>query len=94
MNALNEAFSVPIFVTQKLIKRNEVKPINSHPKKSIIRLPEDTKNIILMINNNKNKINLSTSGSYLKYENAYKNTKTAIEVVNKTKLNDIVSTIK
>ena len=66
VNALKAALRVPIFVTQKFIKRNDVSPISSHPKNSITKLPEDTKKIILIINNSKNKINLSTSGSYLK----------------------------
>ena len=38
--------------------------------------------------------NLSTKGSYLKYENAYINTNKAIVVVSKIKLNEIVSTKK
>jgi hypothetical protein len=64
--ALNAAFSVPILATQKLISKNEVKPINSQPKKSIIIFPEDTKINILIIKEDKNNINLSTRGSYLK----------------------------
>ena len=69
--ALNAAFNVPTRVTQKLIKKNDVRPINSQPKKIIIKLPEETKKIILIIKEHKNNINLSTNGSYLKYENAY-----------------------
>jgi len=38
-----------------------------------------------------NNKNLSTNGSYLKYENAYINTKNAIVVVNNIKLKEIVS---
>ena len=38
--ALNEAFSVEIFVNQKFIKTNEDKPINSHPRKKFIKLLE------------------------------------------------------
>jgi hypothetical protein len=34
-------------------------------------LPEDTKKIILIIKEHKNNKNLSTNGSYLKYEKAY-----------------------
>ena len=55
---------------QKLIKQKEVKPINSQPKNNIIVLPEETKNNILTTKDNKNNKNLSTSGSYLKYEKA------------------------
>lgn len=64
--ALKAAFSVPTLATQKLINKNDVNPINSQPKKSIIKLPEDTNTNILIINADKNKINLSTRGSYLK----------------------------
>jgi len=69
-NALKDDFNVDVLVVQKLIKKKEVKPINSHPKKSMIKLPEDTKKIILTTNDNKNNKNLSTKGSYRKYENA------------------------
>jgi hypothetical protein len=64
--ALNAAFSVPTRVTQKLIKKKDVKPISSQPKNNIIKLPEDTKNSILIIKEHKNIKNLPTNGSYLK----------------------------
>jgi hypothetical protein len=57
-------------VVQKLIKQKEVNPINSHPRNNIIVLPEVTKKIILITNERINNKNLSTRGSYLKYENA------------------------
>lgn len=69
--ALKAAFKVPIRVTQKLIKKKDVSPINSQPKKSMITFPEETKKSILNIKEHKNNKNLSTKGSYLKYENAY-----------------------
>ena len=53
--------------------------------------PDDTKNIILITKDNINNKKRSTNGSYLKYENAYINTKSAIVVVKKIKLNDMVS---
>ena len=62
-NALNDDFNVAVLVVQKLIKKKEVNPISSQPKKSIIKLPEDTKKTILIINDNKNNKNLSTKGS-------------------------------
>ena len=65
--------------------------MSSQPKNNIIKLPEETRNIILIINEHKNKINRSTNGSYLKYENAYIYTNKPIVVVNKIKLNDVVS---
>lgn len=65
-NALKAALNVLDLVTQKLIRKKEVKPINSHPKNSIIKLPENTKNTILTINKLNKIINLSTKGSYLK----------------------------
>jgi hypothetical protein len=67
--ALNAAFKVPILLDQKLIKKNEVIPIISHPKNKTIKLPELTNNIILKINKFKKSKSLSTNGSYLKYEN-------------------------
>lgn len=65
-NALNAAFNVLIFVDQKLIKKNEVRPINSHPKNKTNRLPPKTSIHILIINKLINKNNRSTWGSYLK----------------------------
>jgi len=63
VNALNADLSVATFVVQKLIKQKEVKPISSHPKNNIIVLPEVTKKIILITNDNKNNKKRSTSGS-------------------------------
>ncbi len=91
VKALKADLSVAVFVVQKLIKKKEVKPINSQPKKSIIVLPEVTKNNILITKDNINNKNLSTSGSYLKYENAYIKTKKAIVVVSNIKLKEMVS---
>ena len=65
-NALKAAFSVPIRDTQKLINKNDVKPINSQPKNSIIKLLADTNINILIINDAKNSKKRSTRGSYLK----------------------------
>ena len=64
--ALNADFIVAIFVVQKLIKQNDVKPINSQPKNNIIVFPDETKKIILTTNDKIKSKNLSTSGSYLK----------------------------
>ena len=91
VNALNADLSVAAFVVQKLIRQKDVKPINSQPKNNITILPEATKNNILITKDNIKSRNLSTKGSYLKYENAYINTKRAIVVVNNIKENDIVS---
>ena len=91
VNALNADLSVAAFVVQKLIRQKEVKPINSQPKNNIIILPEATRNNILITNDRIKSKNLSTKGSYLKYENAYINTKRAIVVVNSIKEKDIVS---
>jgi hypothetical protein len=63
---LKAAFNVLIFVTQKFIKKKDVKPINSHPKNNINVFPDDTKKSILRIKRHKNNKNLSTNGSYLK----------------------------
>lgn len=88
---MNADFKVATFVVQKLIRQKDVNPINSQPKNNIIVLPDVTKKIILITNDRINNKNLSTNGSYLKYENAYINTKNAIVVVNSIKLNEIVS---
>jgi hypothetical protein len=69
--ALNAALSVPTREDQKLIKKKDVKPIISHPKNKLIRLPEETKKTMLIINIFKKRTNLSTKGSYLKYEKVY-----------------------
>ena len=91
VKALNADFSVAAFVVQKLIRQKEVNPINSQPRKSIMVLPDTTRKIILITKDKINNKNLSTSGSYLKYENAYINTKNAIVVVNNIKLKEMVS---
>ena len=70
VNALNADFKVAALVVQKLIKQKDVKPISSQPKNSIMVLPDATKKIILITNDNINSKNLSTKGSYLKYEKA------------------------
>lgn len=70
VNALNADFKVAVLVVQKLIKKKDVRPINSHPKNNIIVFPEDTKKSILTTKDNRNNKNLSTNGSYLKYEKA------------------------
>lgn len=67
--ALNADLKVPTLFDQKLIKKNDVKPINSQPKIIIIKFPDNTNKIILNIKKFKNTNNRSTKGSYLKYEN-------------------------
>lgn len=64
--ALKAAFNVLIFVDQKFIKKNDVNPINSHPKKRTNKLPPNTNIHILIINKFMNKNKRSTWGSYLK----------------------------
>jgi hypothetical protein len=59
-----------ILKVQKFIKKKEVNPINSHPKKRVIKLEEQTKKTILSIKKFKKIMSLSTLGSYLKYEKA------------------------
>jgi hypothetical protein len=89
--ALKAAFNVDILVDQKFIKKNEVKPINSQPKKRTNILPLVTRQIILITKQLIKRINLSTFGSYLKYEKLYIYTNTAIVVVRNIKLNEIGS---
>lgn len=50
VKALKAAFNVATLVVQKFISKNEVKPINSHPKNIEITFPELTNNIILITN--------------------------------------------
>jgi hypothetical protein len=64
--ALKAAFKVPVRVDQKFIKKNEVTPIISHPKYSIIKFPANTNITMLITKESINKINLVTFGSYLK----------------------------
>jgi len=66
--ALNALFSVLILDDQKLINKNDVKPINSQPKKKTIKFPLETNKTILITKQFINKINLSKLESYLKYE--------------------------
>jgi len=66
VNALKADFKVEILVDQKLIKKKEVKPINSQPKNKTKKFPLVTKHIILITKQFINSINLSTLGSYLK----------------------------
>lgn len=69
--ALNADFKVDTLVDQKLIKKNDVKPIISHPKNNTKKLPLVTKQIILITKQFIKRIKRSTLGSYLKYEKAY-----------------------
>lgn len=64
--ALNADFNVDILVDQKLIKKNDVKPINSQPKNNTKKLPLVTRQIILITKQFIKRVNLSTLGSYLK----------------------------
>ena len=85
-NALNADFKVDTLVDQKLIKKKEVNPIISQPKNNTKKLPLVTKHIILITNEFIRRVNLSTLGSYLKYEKVYIYTKTAIVSVKNIKL--------
>lgn len=68
-NALNADLKVPARSLQKFIKKKEVSPIISQPKKNTTKLPALTKIIILNTNAFIKEINLQMYGSYLKYEN-------------------------
>jgi hypothetical protein len=61
--ALKDDFIVAVLVVQKLIRRNDVIPINSHPKNNMIVLPDVTKKTILITKERVNNKNLSTRGS-------------------------------
>jgi hypothetical protein len=66
VKALNADFNVDIRVDQKLIKKKDVKPINSQPKNKTKKLPLVTKQTMLITKQFIKSINLSTLGSYLK----------------------------
>ncbi len=63
IKALKAALRVLILVDQKLIRKNDVKPISSQPKNKTNRLPPNTKIHILIMNKLINKNNRSTWGS-------------------------------
>jgi hypothetical protein len=92
INALNAALSVLIFVDQKLIRKNDVSPISSHPKNKTNKFPPKTSMHILIINKLINKNNLSTCGSYRKYENVYINTAKPMDKISVTYVMDNLST--
>ena len=64
--ALNADFKVPRRSFQKLIKKNEVKPINSQPKNKVNKLLANTNKIILKINQLISKVKESSFASNLK----------------------------
>mgnify|MGYP007037035758 CR=1 FL=1 len=64
--ALNADFKVGLLLVQKLIRKKDVRPINSHPIIKRIILSDITSNIILNENHPRRRINLSTLGSFLK----------------------------
>jgi len=66
VKALKAALRVPTRVAQKLIKRKEVRPINSQPSSTINMLPDKTRRTILHTNELIIIIKRSTFGSYLK----------------------------
>jgi SRSO17 transposase len=88
---LNAAFNVLIFVDQKFIKINDVKPISSQPKNKTNKLPPKTKIHMLIINKFINKKRRSTCGSYRKYENVYAITHKPIDNINETYVIDNLS---
>jgi hypothetical protein len=63
VNALKAAFNVATRVDQKLIKKNDVKPISSQPKKRTTKLPLETNKTMLITNKLMSNIKRSTFGS-------------------------------
>lgn len=61
--ALSAALKVLTLLDQKLIKKNEVIPISSQPKKSITKLPEKTKSNILFTKSKSKKTRRSVFSS-------------------------------
>lgn len=69
IKALKADFKVFLLKVQKLIKKKEVNPISSQPKKSNIALSDKTNKDILKINQFNINIKRSENGSFLKYVN-------------------------
>jgi hypothetical protein len=59
-------FTVPLLVCQKLIKKKEVKPINSQPKNKVKKFADKTKISILKIKEFNQKAKDNSSASFLK----------------------------
>lgn len=66
VKALKLQLSVVILNFQKLINKNDVRPISSHPRISVKKLLPLTNKIIESINQFINSINSSSRSSYLK----------------------------
>jgi len=64
--ALKADFRVEDRSPQKLIKKNDVRPISSHPKKKTTRFPEFTSTTMLAIKEFMREMRRLTWGSYLK----------------------------
>ena len=65
-SALKLDLSTPLLVLQKLIKKKEVRPISSQPKKIVNKLSASTRHNILKINQFTKSRNESSLASYLK----------------------------
>ena len=61
-----DIFVAIVDLARGLIKKNEVSPIISQPKKSITKFQDETKKTMLIMKRFKKINNLSTKGSYLK----------------------------
>lgn len=70
VKALNADLRVPTLVAQKLMSKNEVRPISSQPKSSTSILPDITRVSMLQTKELSIMIRRSTLGSYLKYTKA------------------------
>lgn len=66
VKALKLDFNVDLLLCQKLIKKNEVNPINSQPKNNVKKFADSTKITILKIKAFNQKINPISSASFLK----------------------------
>jgi hypothetical protein len=64
--ALKLDLTVPRLVLQKLIKKNDDRPIDSQPKNKVNKLLANTNITILKINQFINKVNVSSLASYFK----------------------------
>jgi len=66
LKALKLDFKVDRLACQKLIKKNEVSPISSHPKNNVKKFAAKTSTSILAINPLIQKEKVSSSASFLK----------------------------
>jgi hypothetical protein len=85
LRAFIALFKVVILLDQKLMSRNEVIPISSHPRNRVTQDPESTRSVMDQPNSFKKTKKFTIFFSNLIYEKAYAKTQELIRAVNKAK---------